>query len=58
MNSKDEIVSAIAKDSEVSKNNIKKKQKDDEDVSESIIETSYPDVKTNEVVSIYSFYNQ
>ena len=60
MNSKDDIISTIAKDSGVSKDIIKNSKKSFEE-SESmndIVEISYPDIKTDEVVSIYSFNNQ
>jgi len=61
MNSKEEIISAISKDSWVSKTIIKKSKKDNEEresVDNTIIELNYSDEKTKEVCSIYSFTDQ
>ena len=61
MNSKDEIISNISKDSGVSKDIIKNSKKSFEEsdsMDDTIIELNYPDEKTKEVCSIYSFTNQ
>ena len=57
MNSKDQIISVIAKDSGVSKNIIKNsKENDDSDlVSDGILETSYVREKTKDVCILFSF---
>lgn len=57
MNSKDEIIAAISKDSWISKNIIKnsKNNNEDEGMNDAIIENSYIDIETNEIHSIYSF---
>lgn len=56
MNSKDEIIDVISKDSWISKNIIKNsKNNDDDDEMDAIIENGYIDIETNEIHSIYSF---
>jgi hypothetical protein len=57
MNSKDQIISVIAKDSGVSKNIIKNsKENDDSDlVSDGNLETSYVREKTKDVCILFSF---
>lgn len=60
MNSKDEIIASISKDSWVSQSTIKNSKKDDDDDSMwmDITETNFIDIKTNSIVSIYSFNYQ
>ena len=61
MYSKDEIYTALAKDSWVSKDIIKNSKKSFEDsdsIDDGIIEMSYFDIDTQDVVSIYLFINQ